>query len=226
MFRAFILASAIAFVPASASAAELIVNGGFENPKIASPCCNTVPTDSLPGWNVPTGNVNVVNGTFGSTGGNLAYAGSQYLDLVGEGSIGSLSQTFNTVADQVYTLTFAYSHNLFSGPGGAAALITINGLTFDKVMHRTGSTTDLDWLTYSRVFTATGPTTTLGFDNRAGGINGGIFLDAVSVTDVGADPTAAVPEPATWALILLGFAAIGGALRRKNREKRLSVSFA
>ena len=38
-------------------------------------------------------------------------------------------------------------------------------------------------------------------------------------------PTAAIPEPATWALLLLGFAAIGTAVRARRRA-RVSVIYA
>ncbi len=37
---------------------------------------------------------------------------------------------------------------------------------------------------------------------------------------------AAVPEPATWALLLLGFFAVGGAMRAQRRKPNVSVSFA
>ncbi|MBN9505741.1 MAG: FxDxF family PEP-CTERM protein [Altererythrobacter sp.] len=37
---------------------------------------------------------------------------------------------------------------------------------------------------------------------------------------------AAVPEPATWALMILGFALVGGALRRRDREQRVRFNFA
>lgn len=36
-------------------------------------------------------------------------------------------------------------------------------------------------------------------------------------------PSGAVPEPATWALMLAGFGAVGGALRRRRRELRRAV---
>ena len=42
----------------------------------------------------------------------------------------------------------------------------------------------------------------------------------------GAVPTGAVPEPATWAMMLLGFAAVGAALRnRKRQQPRVSYAF-
>ncbi|WP_176268071.1 FxDxF family PEP-CTERM protein [Qipengyuania atrilutea] len=42
-------------------------------------------------------------------------------------------------------------------------------------------------------------------------------------------PTAAVPEPGTWALLMLGFAAVGFSMRRKKpelRETRVRYNFA
>jgi hypothetical protein len=47
-------------------------------------------------------------------------------------------------------------------------------------------------------------------------VNEGVFLDAVSV--------AAVPEPATWALMLLGFGGIGLAMRRRRRPALAQVA--
>lgn len=38
--------------------------------------------------------------------------------------------------------------------------------------------------------------------------------------------TAAVPEPATWALLLLGFGAVGGAMRTSRRQKSRPAAFA
>lgn len=206
--RLLLAASALALVPASASPAELIVNGGFEDPTISDPCCSTVPPDPLPGWTA-TPNVNVVNGTFSSSAGNLAFEGGQYLDLVGQGGTGSISQSINTVVGQLYTLSFAYSHNLFNqAVPGASASFSIDGLN-GVVAHATGSNANLDWQGYSANFLATGTSATLNFTNLTGGANEGIFLDAISVQT-------AVPEPGTWAMMLLGFGAIGGVMRSRK----------
>lgn len=214
MLRHILAAAAIGLIPTSAYSAELVTNGGFEQPVVSPPCCNTVPPDSLNGWTA-TPNVNVVLGTFSSTNGNLAFEGDQYLDLVGQGGTGSIYQDLTTTAGQMYELTFAFSHNLFTPSSATSASASVEvGSLFDVIMHDTGDTTNLDWQTYTGLFTATGSTTRLTFTNLTGGVNEGIFLDAVSV--------AAVPEPATWGLMLLGFAGIGMSMRGRRRNQVLA----
>ena len=210
MFRYALAAVAIGLVPAAASA-QLVANGGFEMPVIPGTCCNTVPPDSLPGWNVTTGNVNVVNGTFNGTpspGPNLAYQGTQYLDLVGQGGTGGISQGLTLTAGNLYNLTFAYSNNGFAPneSTSASASFLIDGLA-GTISHSTSTPTNLDWQIFSANFVATGPNI-LSFTNLTGGPNEGILLDAVSVTGV--------PEPGTWAMMVLGFGAIGFATRRRR----------
>jgi hypothetical protein len=52
--------------------------------------------------------------------------------------------------------------------------------------------------------------------------NGATF--AFNATD--ASVTAAVPEPATWAMMIGGFGMVGGAMRSARRKQRVSVSYA
>ncbi len=210
----YILAGTAALIIASSASAQ-VVNGGFEAPVISNPCCSTVPPSALPGWTIGSGNVNVVNGTFGSSAGNLAYEGSQYLDLVGEGGVGSISQSFATVAGQVYSLTFAFSHNLFSGTPAASASFSVGDLA-SAISHSSGSTANLDWQLFVGNFTALGATSTLSFTNLTGGRNEGVFLDAVSVQT-------AVPEASTWAQLLLGFGILGGVTSASRRRRRLRL---
>lgn len=216
--RTFLVAAAVlaASVGSTAANAQLVQNGGFENPVITDSCCNTAPpAANLPDWTV-TPDVNVVNGTFMSTNAvhpNLAFEGNQYLDLVGQSGNGSISQILATAAGVDYNLSFEYSHNLFAGLTSASAQVFINGVLAGTVTHTGGSTSDLAWQLFHTSFIATGPTT-LSFVNTAGAQNEGVFLDAVTV--------AAVPEPATWAMMLMGFGAIGISLRRRPPNLRLS----
>ncbi len=73
------------------------------------------------------------------------------------------------------------------------------------------------WTNYS--FTATAganPTLTFGFFNPPSFY----VLDNVSVTEIGA-----VPEPATWALMIVGFGIVGARLRRQ-RKQAVRVTYA
>lgn len=65
---------------------------------------------------------------------------------------------------------------------------------------------------------ASNPTFTLGTFNLSGGFTAGPATLTIS------QAVAAVPEPGTWAMMLLGFGAIGFAVRR--RRSTLSVSHA
>jgi len=63
-----------------------------------------------------------------------------------------------------------------------------------------------------------GPPALPGIPPPGGG--GGVFVPPPIITTVVPPPppaTSAVPEPASWAMMLVGFAMVGGALRRKRR---------
>jgi hypothetical protein len=58
------------------------------------------------------------------------------------------------------------------------------------------------------------------------GTSAGSAVDQSGGTFGGTLTFAAVPEPATWALMILGFGLIGGAMRRRDRETRVRYNFA
>jgi hypothetical protein len=72
-----------------------------------------------------------------------------------------------------------------------------------------------------------GGTTDIALDNfivRYQGINGPGIRDGSGI----GEPTGAVPEPSTWAMMLFGFGAVGFAMRRRkdtHATKRLRVSY-
>jgi Protein of unknown function (DUF642)/PEP-CTERM motif len=207
-----VAAAAFSAIPTVASA-QLVQNGGFELPVLpgAEPCCNTVPPDALPGWTVDAGNVNVVKGTYNFVppGPNLAKEGNQYLDLVGQGGVGAISQNLATVDGETYTLTFWYANNIFGGAIAALAQWSIGSLS-GNIAHATSTPVDLFWTPFSVNFIGTG-SDVLSFASIIDAPNGSIFLDAISVTE-------AVPEASTWAMMIFGFGLAGVAIRRRKRK--------
>jgi hypothetical protein len=180
--------AALAFGATQASAAELVQNGGFQ-------------TGTFAGW---TQSGNTGSTTVSSLAGNASTFGAR---LGPVGSIGTLTQMLNTVANQTYTISFdlrnlqADAFNSFqvlfggvqiyaSGAGGfPASYLTFNGFTG----------------------TSTGAQTALVFNFRQDPSY--YLLDNVSVQGL-----AAVPEPATWMMLLLGFGMVGSVMRSRRRR--------
>jgi uncharacterized protein DUF642/PEP-CTERM motif-containing protein len=203
--------------------ADLIVNGGFEFPPIGNVFYQNYGTftnnpyagPSFQGWAVTTNNVDIVNPIAGWNA--PAYQGAQILDLVGYGSTGAISQSFATTPGQIYLLNFAYGNN--PGSGAAQASVTVFGsssLLSALVFHDNSATGNLNWNLYSGSFVANSETTTLAFNTTLGGNNGGILLDAVAVS--------AVPEPATWALMIFGFAGVAMMAYRRSRKSAVPAA--
>lgn len=187
-------------------AAELLTNGGFEQPGSVGSYTQLSNPD-LPGWSIDSGNVDVVKvSTY------PAYEGNQALDLVGSGvSTGSISQTFATKVGQEYRLKFAYTNNTDSASSVSAGY-TVTGagpdLLAGLVSHAGGTAGAPNWNVFYKSFIADSNSTTLKFADLTGHGNQGIFLDAVSV---------AVPEPGTWGMMILGLGAVGGVMRRRQK---------
>jgi hypothetical protein len=83
---------------------------------------------------------------------------------------------------------------------------------------------------YNFVVPHTSSTLSIGFGAYGAGWQGGgdeaFGLDAFRILLVDDRGGGAVPEPATWAMLLLGFGLVGGAMRSARRGRRLSVSYA
>ncbi len=198
--RAALVGLLVAASPAAA-ATNLLVNGDFEATGFGGtagyynvPLDNPIPGDF--GWSVPAGNVDIIaNGVYVPA---LATGGDYNLDLVGYGSIGTISQTFATIAGKTYTLSLDYTQNL----SGKTADVILGSTTLTTLI---GTST---WQSWSTTFIGTGSPTTLTIAEVVGGNNGGIVLDNISVT--------AVPEPASWAMLITGFGMVGYGLRRRR----------
>ncbi len=131
---------------------------------------------------------------------NFVMAGNCSVYFGPVGSIGSLSQTISTVAGHSYLFSFML-RNLGGAPNSFSASFDGNSV------YSLADSGAFSALTQSFLVHATGTSTTVQFDFRHDPSFWG--LDAVSV--------AGVPEPATWAMLILGFGVIGGAVRRRQR---------
>ncbi len=136
--------------------------------------------------------------------------GGGSVDLDGSYQAGGISQSFALGAGS-YTLSFYLSGN----PDGGSSLKSVQVSIGDALQTFTYDTSlmgnshgDMRYVLQTLNFTTLGATT-LSFtslDNNSsafGAVIGGVSL-------------AAVPEPATWALMLMGFGAVGLAVRRQR----------
>jgi choice-of-anchor C domain-containing protein len=161
----------------SASAQNLIVNGGFEDPPGVQTWIVFGAGATLPGWVVGNGTVEIV-GTFWQ-----AAEGSQSLDLNGIfEEIGTIYQDVPTVPGQHYKVRFAYAGNLDCGPTIKTTLVTWDGQELDTVSFDTTghSFTDMGWSYYEFEVTASSSTGRLGFQSLTSSFCGPV-LDNVSV---------------------------------------------
>ncbi len=182
---------------------NLIVNGGFESPGIASGW--TYGPDPTGGWQGD--NIEVwASGFLGVD----SYEGSQHGELNAhayDGTVWSIYQSFDSVLSEMYDFSFAYRARRNGSEAFRVTLEDSSGTILDRLVddHVTGQ-----WSSFSESFLGTGNEITLTFTSVTPGAGTvGNFLDAVAVTNV--------PEPSTLALFGIGLAGLGfRSLRRKQ----------
>jgi Protein of unknown function (DUF642)/PEP-CTERM motif len=131
-----------------------------------------------------------------------------------------VQQTINTVANGQYQLTFSLGTTYNAGYTGSPAGIqaSAGSTTASYNVSSTGTGPLNQWITETLNFTATGSQTTISLIGNDGIAY--IGLDKVDVEGL----SSAVPEPSTWAMMLLGFAGIGFmAYRRKSKPALMAA---
>lgn len=181
-----------------AGATELVQNGNFD-------------TGDFTGWTLvgDTASGDFIAGVAGdpaNPANNIAYFNAT--------TIGSVVQYLSTTPGQSYNWSFDLELTDSDGTPTNNFYFTF-GDDFYEVMP---GMTSLDWTTFSGVTgPATGSSTPIQFYFHTD--NDYYLLDNVSFSAVGG-----VPEPSTWAMMILGFAAVGGSLRMTRRKRNVAVA--
>lgn len=183
--------------------ANVLVNGGFENPNVNTGSWQYFSAADVDGWNGSNieiwDNLNNVS----------AFEGSQFAELnshPGTGQAFTIFQDFSTVQGQWYNVSFAYRARANNNEAFQA---DINGLANIESWLIDDHTTS-QWSTFSSSFLADSSQSSIAFTTivpSTGTI--GNFIDDVKVS--------AVSEPATLALLGLGIAGLGLARRRLSK---------
>ncbi len=209
--RNLIVVSFLTALCASSANANLIINGGFEEPTGSAlgggGGWKYYDSANVAGWD---GSNLELWGTLGIT----SYEGDYHAELNSHGQskntgAWSISQTFNTVAGQTYDLFFAYGARLGNASGSVESFsVEVDGLFEILDDHVVGT-----WNTHTDTFVADSDTATLTFSSVAQRRwTYGNFLDDIRIT--------AVSEPSSIVLLLLGFIGLGV---MKRKAKKLSA---
>lgn len=215
----FFLTCAMALVASAPVSAVTIVNGSFElgvDPG-SSFSTQAAGSSAITGWTVGGAGVDYIGGYW------MASDGVRSIDLSAL-SAGSVSQSLETVIGQSYTVSFDLSGNPDNGAGGKLSVISVSGSLPSIQTYTVGannSHSNMNWETYSYNFTAFSTTSILTFASAEYNPYGPA-LDNVSIlTDGGIGST--VPEPATWAMLMVGFGMVGYSVRRRRNFQSVSA---
>jgi hypothetical protein len=211
---AFTVALAFASIasPAIAATTNIDLSGATTGTIIGAPGASF--SETFAGQTVVGG-----NGISGSPTGPLTLAPAGTIDvaffspgvspdsnslLPEPGNEGPLSVLFDTLANS-FTFTM----------GSSDAGSTIDVRAFDAFGALTGSTTLTMGSGYN-VYTLNGLGTYLGLTFLNNNDGAGVRFQNMSYNSV----AGGVPEPATWAMMLVGFGAIGASMRHRRRSKK------
>jgi hypothetical protein len=178
------LAMALSGAAGSATAANLLVNGSFEQPGCSDSCIldTTAKANFITGWTTFLSGAEYFN-VRASIPGSAAAEGAVIVDLANNvyGNGGGIQQNFATVVGAKYRLTFSLGNSVYasrSGDGVVQVKVAGQTVTFNTPTVK-GSVVEWNTVTYD--FTATTAQTTLAFSNEQNPYVNFAFIDNVIV---------------------------------------------
>lgn len=207
-----VLASVAAF--SSTGHAAVIVDGNFSG---QAGSYQTVGTSATFGannaWTVVSGSVDWIGNYWAAPS-----PGGGSVDLDGN-SVGAISQTLFGLAAGTYRISFALSGNPDGPPPTKALEVSVTGLAAQDYSYPlVGDKANMNYAIESYIFTWGGGNATLTFASLNAPSNNpyGPVIGDVSIS--------AVPEPATWAMMILGFLGVGFVAYRRRSGAPLQVA--
>ena len=168
----------------SATAANLLVNGSFEQPGCSDSCVldTTAKANFITGWTTFLSGAEYFN-MRASIPGSAAAEGAVIVDLANNvySNGGGIQQNFATVPGAKYRLTFSMGNSLYANRSGDGVVqVKVAGQTalFNTPTAKGGV---VEWSTVTYDFTATTNQTTLAFSNEQNPYVNFAFIDNVIV---------------------------------------------
>lgn len=192
----------------AAAGAQTIINGSFEQGVRTGSYKTLASGDSTSifGWTVGGAGIDYIGSYWQASDGNRSLA----LSARDEGSISQ--QLTGLTPGQFYRISFDLAGNPIRGPETKTliTLATLGGQEQVDYFSTIGATRkDMNWKTLTYGFRATTDNALLTFSSGTPGAHSPA-LDNVSM--------AAVPEPAAWAMMIMGIGFVGGSLRQRRRS--------
>ncbi|UZE24904.1 DUF642 domain-containing protein [Pseudomonas sp. B21-056] len=179
-----LLAFALFSAASNATAANLLINGSFEQPGCADSCVLDTPqkTNFITGWTTFLSGAEYFNPA-ASIRGAAAADGNVIVDLANSiyGNGGGIQQNFATDVGAKYRLTFSAGNSAYanrSGEGVVQVKVAGQTATFNTPAAHSQAFT---WGTFTYEFTATTALTTLAFSNEQNPYVNFAFIDNVIV---------------------------------------------
>jgi hypothetical protein len=213
--RVMLMAAAAAALATSAQAANLVVNGDFEagDTGFSSDYVLHIPTVNQAEYSITTSPF-LVHGGFANYGDHTSGSGNM---MVVNGSNATTDRVWYEDGLSVLSGTTYYFSTWISSahPASPAQLaFSINGVQIGATF-MASATTGLWQQFYATWNSGAATTADVALVNQNTAFGGNDFaLDDIVLDTL--RPDAAIPEPRTWALMILGFGATGAMIRRRR----------